>query len=369
MIMMHGVAVVRRYTQTCVWKARAILVFVVLANTRHVFSVETDVVLHVRAELVLSAGQKTPIYVSGDPIRIKCSLSNATEKSVSILWDPGMFFFGNVGVWLRKEFEDERLVSYVAAFPPFQPPTTAIPPGGLVKMEDDVLRMYDPSTCLYQAPTSRVLFEPGDYFMEIAFSFQQTNGLPSDVINVQSERLHFRVISLDAKGAKALLPRVTKRERNLNERIRCFDLLLINLPEKERADLIQRWLGAIEPEMRLSAINACERYPNKEFTSTIWKLFLEDDDIDVRDRAVGVYKVVAPCDYVPALIQWAERPKSDDRRWAVNLLAETGDRRTLPALRKILGEKGIDEDTKSMVSRTIKSIENRQPGSAVTSPK
>jgi hypothetical protein len=34
-----------------------------------------------------------------------------------------------------------------------------------------------------------------------------------------------------------------------------------------------------------------------------------------------------------------------------------------------LGEKGLDEDTKSMVSRTIKSIENPQPGSAVTSPK
>jgi HEAT repeat protein len=58
-----------------------------------------------------------------------------------------------------------------------------------------------------------------------------------------------------------------------------------------------------------------------------------------------------------------------DRRPAINALREYGDKRALPALRKILGEKGLDEDTKSMVSRTIKSIENPQPGSAVTSPK
>jgi len=331
---------------------------VALVASTAVFA-ETNAILRVNAEFVYHRPQEKPVYVSGEPIRIRSNLTNATDQPIAMKWCPKMFCSGNVRVWRVNETGNVLLSSHTMETLPRVIPTTTITERSAIVIDSDVVELYSPADCIFASPASLVLYEPGEYIMQVFFSAPAAGGQQPGTLECSSEKLSFRVIPLELKTAQSLLVKVTDNETSMDARVRLATLLMINLDGKDRNDLIRRCIGDSEMEMRMLALVGCGRYRIKEFAPTIRKLIEKDEEEDVRANALFALGAMDPVGSVPVLIQCAEQRKDGDRRAAIQKLGELGDRRALPPLQKILGEKNLDEDTRDLIRRTVKSIESR----------
>jgi hypothetical protein len=363
-----------RYVMACNanawnWNTAVATVAALVLTVQAGFSAETNVAVQVKAEFIPGELQKEAVYLSGDPIRIKCSLTNTSDKPIAVKWSTRMLSWGNVNIWVVSNAVERRLESAKRASLPRTMPTTILQAGFSLTFEVNIVDLYDPAECLFNLPGPRLLYETGEYVMQLHFVLPLAGGQGSEVLDIYSDKLSFRVSALDMKKVQFVKLKLADKGTSEDARVSLAVLLLVNLEGGERNDLVRKWLEDADLSMRNVGLVACERYRIKDFVPTIRRMVEEDEDDDVRARAMFALGGLDPDGAVPVLIQCLTQRNQIDRRPAINALREYGDKRALPALRKILGEKGLDEDTKSMVSRTIKSIEHRQPGSAVTSPK
>jgi len=323
------------------------------------FTAETNVAAQVKAEFILGEFQKEAVYCSGDPIRIKCSLTNTSDKPITVKWAPMMLSWNNVKIWAVSNAAEIQLESAKRPSLPRIIPATTINPRASLIFETDIVDLYDPAECLFNLPSPRLLYEAGEYIMQLHFRLHLVMEQGSEVLNIYSDRLRFHVRDLDMKKLQPIMLKLADKETSRDARVGLATLLFINLDGEGRSDLARKCLKDADMNMRNVGLAACERYRIKEHAPTIRELIEKDEEDDVRANAMFALGAVDPVGSVPVLILCAEQRKDSDRRAAIQKLGELGDRRALPTLQKILGKNNLDADTRDLIRITVKTIESR----------
>ncbi len=324
----------------------------------HPSTAATNESLRVNMDFVVSDSHPFPVFVAGDPIWFKWSLTNITENPITIRWHPCMFTADNVDVWSVTNGIEEVIKSTYYKTLPRNIPSTTIPGRGSICLVKNLLEYYTPSGMLSGCPTSRVLCMPGEYIAAANFY----TFLPMEHSNGSvyvSSKLRFRVVPFDQNQIKVMLPRVFERHRSEEDRFEMAAQLLVYLDSNERNAFIRKCLDDNSILVRKMGIVGVERYRVQECIPYVRIILEKDREAEVREYAIDALTALDPAGSVPILLKHLEKRTEGCWIAAMNALTRMKERRAVPILHAILRDSSLDADLKLAISGNIRTIEGK----------
>ncbi len=164
---------------------------------------------------------------------------------------------------------------------------------------------------------------------------------------------------MERKRAKALLPRLKDKQLNEDARMDLFTLLLVNLEDKDRNEIIRQWINDSEPSLRRFALCGCERFRIRGFAPRMRDIIEHDEAVDVAACAIMALATIDSDGSVPILIKLVEQRKENCWIAAMNALTRMRARRAVPVLQNMLKDNSFDDDLKRCIRYNIAKIEGK----------